>query len=476
MAIVTSKFRTAAASSFASRFGTDSMYMVLGHPQPWDNTLSPRFSAQANGTVTDLNVPNPADNYLNEYAFWRDAMAAIKLTAVNVKVCTNRNNWQSGTRYDMYRHDISSSRPTSNGNFSLDDSNMIVYVQQTGNVYKCLFNNSGYTYATGTVSTVQPTTMSADPQVTADGYMWKYLFTVNASDSDFLTENYVPVPTTSSVGSVNGIDVIVVDSGGSGFAGQPTVVIYGDGTSASAVAVTSAGTVTKIQITNPGSNYTWAKVVLTGGSPSSPCSATAIIAPAGGHGSNLQSECFAHNAMISGTVSGYQSSDIPVNQDFRTVGIIKNPDVYVSSVVVAKGTTFTAATGRIQKTLVMTSTATTSPVVDYTISAASGAQGIFVFQSSGTVNLEYIMPIATDTSILSTAELGRIDTTTKNLYQFSSSDTITASGGYSKAVSSVTAIVSEIQPYSGELLYLDYRQPVTRSASQNEKINIVINF
>ena len=476
MAIVTSKFRTAAASSFAARFGTDSMYLVLGRPQPWDNALSTNFASQANGVVSDLNVPNPTDNYLNEHAMWRDAMAAVKLTAANAKIATNRYNWQTGTRYDMYRHDISSSRPSSNGNFSLDDTNMIVYVQQTGNVYKCLFNNSGYTYATGTVSTVQPTTMSADPQVTADGYMWKYLYTITASDADFVTENYIPVPTTSSVGSVNGIDVIVVDSGGVGFVSQPTVTIYGDGTNASAIAVTSAGTITKISITNPGVNYTWAKVLVSGGNPSSPCSATAIIAPAGGHGSNLQSECFAHNVMISGTVSGYQSSDIPVNQDFRTVALVKNPDVYVSSVVASKGTTFTAATGRVQKTMVMTSTATTSPAVDLTISATSGAQGIFTYQSSGTVNLEYIQPIASDTSILSAAEVARINATTKNLWQFSSSDTITASGGYSKAVASVTALLPEIQPYSGEMLYLDYRQPVTRSSTQNEKINIVINF
>jgi hypothetical protein len=476
MAIVTSKFRTAAASSFASRFGTDSMYLVLGRPQSWDNSLSPRFQSQGNGTISDTNVPNPADNMVNEYALWRDAMAAIKLTANNVKVATVRNNWQTGTRYDMYRHDISAARASSNGKFSLDDTNMIVYVPDTGNVYKCLFNGSGYTYTTGVVSTVQPTTTAMTPQVTGDGYIWKYLYTVSAADTDFLTASYIPVPDTSSVGSINGIDVIVVDTGGSGYAATPTVNIYGDGIGATAAAVTSAGTVTRIDMTSYGYGYSWAKIVLTGGSPSVPCSATAIIAPSGGHGSHLQSECFAHNVMVAGTISGYQSSDIPVNQDFRSVAIVKNPFVYASSIAVGSGTTFTSTTGRIQRSLTMTSTATTSPTVDTTISSAGGAQGIFVFQSSGTTRLEYVQPFGADTSILSSAELARIDAATKNLYQFANTDTITAAGGYSAAVSSVTTVTPEMQPYSGEMLYLDYRQPVTRAASQNEKINIVINF
>ena len=477
MAIVTSKFRTAAASSFCARFSTDSMYLLLGRPQSWDNTLSTRFTDQGSGTISDINVPNPADNYLNENAVWRDAMAAVRLTAANVKVVTARNNWEANTRFDMYRHDIHAGRATSTGKFNLSDSNHIVYVVDTGRVYKCLFNGAGATYTTGVVSTVQPTTTDAAPQVTGDGYIWKYLYTITAADLDFITSNHIPVPTTSSVSNINGIDVIVVDTAGSGYAATPTVTIYGDGTGATAQAITSAGTVTRIDMITAGSGYTWAKAVLSGGTPSVACSATVIIAPSGGHGSNLQSECNAHNAMIAGTVSGYQASDVPVNQDFRIVSLIKNPSTYTTSRVTSAGTVATAVTARIMRTLVMTSTATTAPAIDTTISAASGAQGIFVFQSSGTTSLQFIQPIASDSSTVTAAELSRIDTAgTKNLYQFSSSDTITTTGGYSKAVSSITTTLPEIQPYSGEMLYLDYRQPVSRNSGQNEKINIVINF
>jgi hypothetical protein len=476
MAIVTSKFRTQAASSFTQRFSADNIYLILARPQSWDDSLSTQYPGQGTGTISDTNVPNPVDNSLNEYAMWRDAMAAIKLTASNVKVVTTRNNWQTGTRYDMYRHDISSTNPTSTGKYNLSDSNMVVYDTDSGRVYKCLHNGAGAQYTTGVVSTVKPTTIDTQPQATGDGYIWKYMFTVPAGEADFVTASFIPVPIAGSAEVINGIDVIVVDDGGT-YNGIPTVTVYGDGTGATAVAVTSAGTVVRVDMTNNGEGYTWAKVVFSGGLPVSAAKATAIISPTGGHGSNPQAECNAHNVMISGTVSGYQNSDVPVNQDFRIVGMVRNPDSYSTSVATSTTTLFTASTGRIMRTLTMTSTATTPPALDATISAVSGAKGIFVFQSSGTTSLQYIQPIASDTSILSSAETARIDTAgTKRLYQFSSSDVITTTGGYSQAVSSITTTMPEIQPYSGELLYLDYRQPVTRNAGQNEKINIVINF
>ena len=203
MAIVTSKFRTQAASSFTQRFSADNMYLILARPQPWDDTLSTRFTAQGTGTISDINTPNPVDNSLNEYAMWRDAMAAIKLTASNVKVVTGRNNWQSGTRYDMYRHDISSTNPTSTGKYNLSDSNLIVYDSDSGRVYKCLHNGSGAQYTSGVVSTVKPSTTGTAPQKTADGYIWKYLYTITASDADFVTANYIPVNNTTSISSIS---------------------------------------------------------------------------------------------------------------------------------------------------------------------------------------------------------------------------------------------------------------------------------
>ena len=485
MAILTHNFRVSAASGFASTFSTDNIYLVLARPQSWADTLSTRFSNQASGTVTDTNIPNPVDNVLNETALWRDAMAAAKIYGSNIRLCINRNNWSSGSRYDMYRHNVNAASPTENNNYDLSDSNFIVYVTSTGCVYKCLFNGRSAITTTGTVSTVQPTTTGTAPQQTADGYIWKYLYTITSADADFITANYIPVTLAStSVSNINGIDVITVEGAGAGYTGTPGVVIYGDGTGAAATAVanTSTGKITGISVTNAGSGYTWAKIVLTGGGTPTTANAIAIIAPQGGHGSNLMYETHAHNVMISGTVTGYEQNDFPVNQDFRTIALVKNPLAYSSSkgwtVSSNTGTLFTSSSGRILRTLTMTSSATVAPTVDDTITGSNSlAKGLFVFQSSGTTRLEYIIPVNAD--VPESIDTTRIDTVTSfKLYDFNTSDTITATS-YSQLINSssgITGTLPEIQPYTGQMLYLDYRRPVTRSAGQNEKINIVINF
>jgi hypothetical protein len=393
MAIVTSKFRVAAASGFATRFAIDSIYMVLGRPQSWDNTLSANFVAQTNQTTSDTVPPTPTDNYVNEHNVWRDAMAAVRVNAGDIRLCTVRNNWISGTRYDMYRHDISVAQPTATGKYSLSESNMIVYNTGNSSVYKCLYNGSNATYTTGIVSTYAPTSTSYAPQTTADGYIWKFMYTITAGDADFVTANYVPVPTNvSSVSNRLGIDVVLVTTGGN-YGSNPSVVIYGDGTSAAAVAVTSAGVITGVTITNPGEGYTWAKIRFSATTINVNASAIAIIAPSGGHASNLASECNAHNVMIVGSAQSYQGNDIPVNQDFRTVALIKNPVVYQTSSAAFTTTVVSVAdTARIARTLVMTSTATTAPTNDIVLSNTTGASVLAVFQSSTTTNLQIIQP------------------------------------------------------------------------------------
>jgi len=477
MAIVTSKFRVAAASGFATRFATDSIYMVLGRPQSWDNSLSAKFVAQTGQNVSDTVPPTPSDNYLNEHNIWRDAMAGIRVNAGNVRLCTTRYNWISGTRYDMYRHDISIAQSTATGKFNLSESNMIVYNTSNSSVYKCLYNGSNAAFTTGIPSTAAPTSTSFTPQTTADGYIWKFMYTITAGDADFVTANYIPVPTnTSSVSNRLGLDVVLVTNGGN-YSSNPTVIIYGDGTSATAVATSSAGIITGITVTNPGEGYTWAKIVFSATTVNANASAIAIIAPSGGHASNIPAECNAHNVMIVASAESYQGSDVPVNQDFRTVALVKNPVVYQTLSAAFTTTVVSVAdTARISRTLVMTSSATTAPANDIVLSNTAGASVLAVFQSATTTVLQFIQPIASDTSIITASELARIDTSNAlRLKVFNNGDVISGTG-YSEAISSVTSIAPELQHYSGEMLYLDYRAPVTRNLNQNEKINIVVNF
>jgi hypothetical protein len=475
MAIVTNKFRVAAASSFAQTFSTDYMYLVLGRPQSWNDTsYSTTFSNQTSGTPADNNPPNPYDNYLNETAFWRDAMAGLRLNNSDIRLATARNNWLPNTKYDMWQHNINAANATVNGVFNLADSNMIVYVTSTGNVYKCLFNGRSALNPSASFSTVQPTTTGSAPEVTADGYIWKYLYNISAAEADFVTGSYIPVPTTQSISTSNGIHVVLVSAAGTGYnSSNTTLTIYGDGEGAAATPVLSGSSLSTITVTNPGRNYTWAKVVVNG--VGAAASAAAIIAPAGGHGSNLRQECSAFNVMVTGTISGYANQDFPVNQDFRSVALIKNPLVYSTDQITSAGTIVSATTGRIARSLNMTSVTTITPDI-VLAGGSSAAVGIAVFVSSGTTQLQYIQPVPADNpdAILTAT----INTTTGKLRQFQNGEVISGTG-YSNTIDTsngITLYTPELQPYSGELLYLDYRQPVTRQAGQNEKINIVINF
>lgn len=62
-----------------------------------------------------------------------------------------------------------------------------------------------------------------------------------------------------------GISSIVVSNPGINYIGTPTVTIIGDGTGATAKAITNGGQIVAINITNNGTNYTKATVLITGG-------------------------------------------------------------------------------------------------------------------------------------------------------------------------------------------------------------------
>lgn len=122
-------------------------------------------------------------------------------------------------------------------------------------------------------------------------------------------------------GTINAIAII---SGGYGY-GVADIEIDGDGTGATATATidTASGKITKINITNPGQNYTYATVSVTGNGQAAKL--RAIISPYGGHGKNAPDELFARTLMFYSNVSTDLNQGVAVNNDYRQVGIIKNP-------------------------------------------------------------------------------------------------------------------------------------------------------
>ena len=119
----------------------------------------------------------------------------------------------------------------------------------------------------------------------------------------------------------------------------PNVVIAGDGINAKAIAIVnpSSNSISDIEIIDSGSNYTFANITIVANTGNisadtsngvintSTAKARAIIAPSGGHGSDVINELYANRIGIGMSFANTESNTIPTTNDFRKLSIIKDP-------------------------------------------------------------------------------------------------------------------------------------------------------
>lgn len=169
--------------------GTDSYYVFAGRPQPWPDEQTPPAVFQS---MTD-----------SVFDTQKGLMFGKKITAQNLRMMIQRNSWTSNTVYDYYTDtDINL---YSKQFFVLTDENKC---------YKVLYNSQGKQ------STVKPTLTQNNAFTTSDGYTWKYMFSVDATEmTNFATPMYFPVGTdANTVNSAHtGIDVVELMSSGTGY-------------------------------------------------------------------------------------------------------------------------------------------------------------------------------------------------------------------------------------------------------------------
>lgn len=224
-------------------------YYFIGKVMPWSNPQTP-------------DAPGVTKAYENET---RNRIIATKrINTTDVSFVVPRNNWAFGTIYDRF-DDYSSSYPAYSGATSLKTANFYV-LSSDFHVYKCLDNNNN------SASTVQPTGTDATPVITADGYLWKFLYTIPLSNrTRFLTEEYMPVQrsVTNAFYSNGEIDRITIDRSGSGYLGNSEVTLQVNGTFNSSngnvvaslsIVFSTFGSIEKVIINNPGNNYASANI------------------------------------------------------------------------------------------------------------------------------------------------------------------------------------------------------------------------
>ena len=110
----------------------------------------------------------------------------------------------------------------------------------------------------------------------------------------------------------------------------PALNISGDGSGALAVATVnnSSNSIHSITILDRGTGYTTADVTISSnnsGGTITDANVSVVIGPPGGHGSNVINELYARSVGFSTTFSNTENGVIPAANDFRTIGIIKDP-------------------------------------------------------------------------------------------------------------------------------------------------------
>ena len=258
---------------------------------------------------------------------------------------------------------------------------------------------------------------------------------------------------------------------GSGYTSAPTVTITGDGTGATATATVAGGAVTGITITNKGTNYTKAHVSITGGNGSG-AAARAIIAPnyrgAGksGHGTDPRAELGGFFMGLNVKLDGADGSgDLGVGNDFRQIMLLKNP---------LNGNT-ASGSGQIASA----DTLKALDKLDFSSSFSSGTGvGDFVVDEVITGN-STPTPKAIITEIDASNGFVFFHQNQKTGFEpFQNGEVITGgtSGTIGTLESSNAVIASELDRESGEILFLENRLPINRTASQIEDIKIILEF
>ena len=483
-AIITDKFRIHNSEQFREAFSEASgntMYLGIGRPQPF--ATSTRGDARTNNEGSDISPLTPADNLNAQHFPFDDMLASKKIPTTDVTFAIPRRNWVTGTTYDTYRHDYGEYATggttviTSNsGASTLFDATFYVLTTDR-NVYKCLANDNN------TASTVEPTGTSTTVLSTADGYKWKYMYTLSASQqSNFLSTDFMAVATDATVSSaaVDGTieEIKIKTAGSSGTNGTHTgVAIRGDGSGGTCSVTVAGGVVTAVTITAAGTSYTFgtvsnAQIVAAGGTSLSGAELDVIIPPKGGHGFNAIEELGGFYVMLNTSLEGTESAnsgDVTVANDFRKITLIRDP--------LSGGSAATASTLRATRAINVASV-TGSYVVDEKITqATTGAVGKVVEWDATNSILYYIQTRHNDEGLDSNG----------NQTAFSGTNIVTGAGGGTSTPTTSTSTInnvsftsgysaSEIDHDSGDILYIENRAPITRAADQTENIKLVIEF
>ena len=495
-AIITEKFRLHNASQFVESFSEaakSTYYLFIGKATP--------FTSGTSGG-SDTSPPTPADAVSNEFYRYDSMLAAKLITSSDVSNALPRVNWANSTVFDRYDDQVTSSNTTTSGASSIYQGNFY-FLTSTNKVYKVLNNNGGTAF-----SGSEPTSTSTSP-FESGGYVLKYMYEITSSEATkFLTTDYMPVSTDSTVsaaatdGKIESLAITV----GSGYNdGTYYFRVFGDGTSQG----TSSGAIVRATVSGGafadfgltagtdttihagGSGYTFANVSLTNVFSDAALSSSTtvgsgtgavirpIISPKDGHGANAVNELGGHFVITNTTLTQAEGDDFTTANDFRNVGIVVDPTDFGTSTIA------TASTRRMTYVVKFSSNTGNFDVDEQITQATTGAVGRVVewdnsrkllfyqqerFSSYGTATTTQSFTAFSGANNITGATSGAVGTPSTT-----GSETVTLAGGNTITLTSGYAN-PELKFDSGNIIYTENRKPIQRVSDQTEDIKIIIEF
>ena len=531
-AVVTDQFRIANAGNFVDSVldSNNSYYVFLGLPNPLGIGDTIGFGRSSNWNTS---TPNPVDNleYLTHY---RDtSLFGKKINSSNIRRVVKKHSWIANERYDMYRHDYSTSNLSPNSKSgSLYRSNFYVITSEF-KVYICIDNGGSgapdSTDAKGKQTQIEPTFTDLQPASpgVGDPYTWKYLFTVSPSDvikfdsteyivlpNDWLTTTDAQIQAVREAGdsdiNKNQIKKVFIKNKGKGYSGEASTKecnILGDGEGAKCQVTTNGqGEITDVIVTAGGSGYTFAMVDLLSKFSSTPtinANLIPIIPPSKGHGSDIYTELGADKVLVYSRFDD-STKDFPVDTHFAQVGIIKNPNKFGTSNLYTESQFSSLSSIKLK----------TSPSFDdsnnfigagiaQTVTDGT-ARGIVASYDSDTFVIKYIQDRSLNLNqttfdtqdygagVKSRAKVLSFESSSDNDIQFTSGipsqdkqidtnfsgiSTTIGNKNINLGVDFTNGLANpEINKKTGEIIYIDNRKEVERDIRQKEDVKIILEF
>lgn len=257
-----------------------------------------------------------------------------------------------------------------------------------------------------------------------------------------------------------GIYKVDIDNPGVGYS-APTVEVFGDGQGAvftiDPTTQISGGTITGVTITSPGQNYNYIRLAVTGINTTQ-AMLSAHVGPQGGHGANIAKELYARTLCIN-SILDTSNPDLFEGNDYRQVGIMKNPKLYNDTQDTDIGY-FTSVTGTASFVVTVPEAEYVEYSIDDEIETSNG--GIYkvvskIFDEVNDVYKIYLLYL-------------------EGVEVFTSDSTLSNNTTSETGLICTEVVPPEFDKNTGTIIYVNNVSPVTRNYEQTESVKLFLNF